>query len=738
MPTNISLYPHIKQVKSTETIPIDIFLENIRGGLWQDMVLPIRAMKNKKDRQLAKLKVPLVTISGIFPIREDKECKLHSGFIAIDIDDLFGQSEQVKTLLSADPFIYACFNSISGTGLCCLFRIEAEKHREAFAGIASYLIGKYQLIVDPTSVNPSRARYVSFDPHIFINVDALTFKKYLPKEKKRKAAPTIFVQHEFDAIVKAMVDRNVSCVDDYRDWLKISFGLADNFGENGRHYFHSLSACSHKYDAEMCDKQYNHALNRVGKEPGGLKITVATIYYFAKQDGIPIYSETTRKVAAAASTLKKSGLDKKSIIANLEKFDNIAPTDSREIVEQAFDSTQSFDEDESIVNGVLTYLRHTFTLRHNEVTDRVENNGSVITNRKLNSMFIDCKKVFDPLTFQLFKQCVFSEYTPTYNPFMEWWEENKELPYNREIDRLWECFQTDDMEKLKEFGTRWLVGIISSIHWVHSPLLLVLCGEKHGTGKTQTFRRLLPREWRTPVDYYAESKLDSGKDSEIMMCRKLLIMDDEFDGKNKIEQRKLKAQSDKETISERVPYGEVSEDMRRLAVMCGTSQTLNILNDPTGNRRIIPVEVITVNHEDFNAIDKAALFAQLFRMYYTGFKWEVTGAEMERLNTKTDQFIDASLEFDLINKYYELPNRVQDGNPYTMTDIKQKIEAISGQKLNKNRIGQELKSIGFRKELKRVNGSPTLVYYCTEKIIGGLSSAVGSFKDLIEKDELPF
>lgn len=108
-----------------------------------------------------------------------------------------------------------------------------------------------------------------------------------------------------------MVQQGVSCVEDYRDWRDIGFGLADQFGEAGRTYFHSLSSVSVKYDPTICDKQYTQSLQRNGR-PGN-KITIATIYWHAKQAGINTTSERTKKIATATNTMKRSGLDVKTI-----------------------------------------------------------------------------------------------------------------------------------------------------------------------------------------------------------------------------------------------------------------------------------------------------------------------------------------------------------------------------------------------------------------------------------------
>ncbi len=98
--------------------------------------------------------------------------------------------------------------------------------------------------------------------------------------------------------------------------------------------------------------------------------------------------------------------------------------------------------------------------------------------------------------------------------------------------------------------------------------MLVLCGPRQGTGKTEFFRRILPPEL---IRYYAESKLDAGKDDEILMTQKLLIMDDEMGGKNKKEDKRLKELISKQTFSLREPYGRHNVELNRISVLCGTT-----------------------------------------------------------------------------------------------------------------------------------------------------------------------
>jgi len=100
----------------------------------------------------------------------------------MDIDKLGNEVNGTLQLLQQDVYCYSAFTSISGTGVCALFKIDSERHADAFLGIADYLLKKYQIIVDPSGKDTCRPRFISFDPELFINDRALLFKKYLPKD----------------------------------------------------------------------------------------------------------------------------------------------------------------------------------------------------------------------------------------------------------------------------------------------------------------------------------------------------------------------------------------------------------------------------------------------------------------------------------------------------------------------------------------------------------------------------
>lgn len=256
--TLISQYDNIWEIKNGREMPLDLFFEYIKDGKWQDIVIPIRAIKDDKERSEAKKKALCVTLSGRFDERADNKIIAHSGFIGMDVDDV--DPEEYKARICNDKYVYAAFASISGRGLCIVFKISGEKHREAFAGLSEYLYSNYNITCDPSSVNPSRARFISFDPHIFINEGAQKFANYPKAKAPKKIEKIVFAQNDFEEIIKEIQYKTINICENYQDWLRIGFALCDKFGEDGRAYFHVVSQFSSKYDVGQCDKQYTNCL----------------------------------------------------------------------------------------------------------------------------------------------------------------------------------------------------------------------------------------------------------------------------------------------------------------------------------------------------------------------------------------------------------------------------------------------------------------------------------------------
>ena len=700
----ISSYKNVHDKQDID-IEIDSFLEGVQSGRWQDIALEVRNAPTKEIRDLKKKTAPLVTPSGSFSERKVDSLRKHSGFIAIDIDNL-DDPAAVKERIGANPYFYSAFISISGNGLCLIIKIDGTRHLDAFNGIAAYLYNEYQLIVDQSGKDVSRARFVSYDPALILNTKSATFKKYLPKKKEPKHPKVMFIKTDFDAMIKQMDDKGLNLCEDYSDWVRICYALVSEMQEEGRDHFHTLSSHSSKYNSLDCDSQFDACLKN-HNETKAKKSSIGTIYFHAKQNGIDVYSEHTKAIARYATSQKAAGLSKEAIIETLEKQGGYSPEDSKEIVEQIVSKDIKFKSD-SVSTDIAAFV-NTYDLRKNSITRNIELSGRPIDDSDINSIFLDSKAVFKESSKDLVTSILFSNRISTYNPLHEFFEQDLFQPINYKYPNLDLLIRSvkSDTPNYDMYITRWLISAVASAYGIHSPLVLIFSGQKQGTGKTHWFRYLLPKELRY---LFAESKMDAGKDDEILMCKKWFILDDEYGGKSKKEDKRLKELTSKEFINVREPYGRVSLDLRRLSVFCGTTNETQILNDSTGNRRQIPIHILDIDHDLYNQCDKAALWRELYFMFQDGVQYTILKEDIEKLNAATEMFKLSTPEEDLIHK--KLQPGTTSGEWMSLTEIQQYLMLETKfNYLNTHRIGTMLSLLGFVKDRKTMGGSKITMYY---------------------------
>lgn len=518
---NISIYKKASDIKSTDIIDFEMLLDNIRDGIYWEHVAKVRNAKTKDEKTALKKLLPMVTMSGTFASRRDDAIIEHSGFIVIDIDNV--DPMDTKSIICADDYVYAAFESVSGQGLAVIFKIDGKRHRDAFQAISEYLVNKYSIVVDPTGINVSRGRFVSHDPHIYINKKSEKWKTYIPKKNVTKVVEKqiIFVKSDFDAIVSEVSKRKIDLAGCYLDWLRIGFALADKFGEDGRSYWEIISQYRLGEQAKtqaLINKQYDACLKAKGHG-----ITIASFYFFAKRAGIETYSIQTKEIIKIAQPQKRTaGMSDADIIENLKEHSSFDHESIEEIVPQV--SADTYQDDISLIELTENEIKSVWNIRRNVITRALEfeNNQKQWVRLEvidLNTIFLVIKKSLDKLSYDLFERILMSRAISDYNPFLEFFEKYKHLKPSGCIERLSNTITSEfglSGEDRAYFIKKWFVGMISSCHGVHSPLMKVLTGEVQNTGKTQYFRRLLPDELKM---YYAESKLDAGKDDEILMTQ---------------------------------------------------------------------------------------------------------------------------------------------------------------------------------------------------------------------------
>jgi len=126
----------------------------------------------KEKRKFKANNFDYVTFSGIFKKRSDKELKKHSSLITIDFDHL-ENLQLVKEQLLQDEYFETemLFTSPSGDGLKWIIKIDLSNatHQDYFIAITNYLKQTYNLEVDQSGKDVSRACFLSYDPDAFLH-----------------------------------------------------------------------------------------------------------------------------------------------------------------------------------------------------------------------------------------------------------------------------------------------------------------------------------------------------------------------------------------------------------------------------------------------------------------------------------------------------------------------------------------------------------------------------------------
>lgn len=714
---DFSVFSTCKTNKPDSILSIESYVENIRTGIWQDQVLDYRARRIGKDN------IKAITASGRFDSKRSADNLVkHSGYIAIDIDQKDNSDTDLlkaREYLYADPYVSVGHVSLGGFGLVLFIKIEPKKHSDSFAAIESYLLDTYKIICDKSCKDVSRLRFVSYDEDIYYNKSAKTWDLFTNKE--RQEPPNYNHVHRsdnIDFIIDQIKQRRIDITDSYSDWIKIGFALASEYGELGRTYFHEISQFHPKYSVQNTDKQFNNCLKT------GKNVNISSLYWIAKVNGLSTKTEKVQKIEGFAKLQrelvaagKQSVKQAKKTTQDYLKAEGIKCKESEQIIEQVFNMSDAEVNSDPVPIDiqVINYLK-TLNLKHNQVTRRVEIKGEDITDRDLNSIYLDCREIFKKGKFprEFIGNILDSNRIPSYHPFIDFFDKYKDYPRTGELIKLYECFYLSDEYDsdtalfILSLIEKWLISIVAAMNGTYSLLILVLVG-KQATGKTNFFRHLLPAELEKK--YYAESKLDKGTDDELLLSQKLLIVDDEFAGKSKKEAHKLKDLSSKDKITARKSYGRYAEDYKRYAVLGGTSNDSDIINDPTGNRRVIPVHI---NYFDFvkfrEKVDKIGLFLELFDLWKeVKDGWMLTKEDINRLSTYGEYFSENSIEEDSIHKYFEKAKKTDiNARFFTTTEMVNYCELrLAKQKIGIKRFAQMLHKCGF----ERVKKGQSYGYY---------------------------
>jgi len=241
MQEQVTLFKNITSTQEPHHSSLKTALERIKTGKSRSLIEKVRGIHsvdqhgNPVPDKTAKKELPVVLFSGKFDYRADEGLVEHNRLVILDFDDV--AVDQLKPQIAQDKYTYACWISPSGNGLKVLVKIkDPSHHRDHYRAILSYFEREYDVDVDSTSINESRACYESWDEDLVYNESAEVFTGMVSvreeREKLAVVAPTKGTDYNKVAIIVSMI-RRAPEGEKHRELIKAAY-LAGGYIAAGR------------------------------------------------------------------------------------------------------------------------------------------------------------------------------------------------------------------------------------------------------------------------------------------------------------------------------------------------------------------------------------------------------------------------------------------------------------------------------------------------------------------------
>jgi len=698
---NISLFKNAKDssVPIGETTVSD-FLNKVKYGEWKTLIDNIRAEQNEDVRKELKNKLTGITASGLFANRNANNLKEHSGFICMDFDKVPELEENIEKIKS-DPYSYAVAKSASGNGFFTFVKINPKKHKECFDWLASYYYSNFGLKIDKAPQSTASLRFASYDPDLYLNEKSLKSRAQPKVKAKIKTIPLTLGNDDFGKMVNQVLEIGSDLTADYKDWCNIGFALASEFQESGREYFHSLSSMNENYNSIIANKQYDECLKE-----RGTGITIGTLYWMMKGCGVE-FPKMEREPILFAAKRNKDGASEEDIKEGLKELYGKTESQAEAIIKTSEDINLSElgETQGEVLDTLFDWLILNYDLKRNEITRKIIANGKLLSDEFLRTICFEAKKAFSSkhVNSKAVEEIVFSSSIPMHNPVKVFFDENKDRVTSGELQRIVDCVKAKDDIQKEIYIKLWLTGIIAAAMEGHAMRTVLSFMSKQSTGKTHWFKNLFPSELS---EYVASSKLNKGKDDELLMTEKLMIYKDENTGASQSTTDNFKELVSSTEFDLRAPYGRMNQTYKRLAVIGLTSNWFDIMNDPTGNTRLLPIEVESIDFKMQNSVDRISLFVEMYREWESGAPFELDENQVKHLASLSEDYQDIDPAKELLQKYFSEPNEEEyNGSSswvcnMTLTDMRIHITNLTGERIDKKNFNLYVNDMFKNQEYK--------------------------------------
>ena len=318
-----------------------------------------------------------------------------------------------------------------------------------------------------------------------------------------------------------------------------------------------------------------------------------------------------------------------------------------------------------------------------------------------------------------------SSFSPRINPIQEYFKNlpsvdiSSNSPFSlKAIPDLASCVVVRNSDKWLPYLTKWLVAVVANAmddRECRNHTCLVLTGEQ-GKFKTTFLDLLCPPALH---GYSYTGKIyPQEKDTLTYIGQNLIInIDDQLKALNKRDENELKNLITCPMVKYRMPYDKYVEEHPHLASFVASVNGNDFLTDPTGSRRFLPFEVLSIDIERAKTISMDNVYAEAKALLKSGFRYWFDDDEIAELYRESEDFQVQTAEMEVLLRCFEKPTEDESYSLMTTTEILTYLGVYTHQPLVAKRMGEALKKAGYIKVSKRRNGSSPIYVYKIRKIL---------------------
>ena len=286
------------------------------------------------------------------------------------------------------------------------------------------------------------------------------------------------------------------------------------------------------------------------------------------------------------------------------------------------------------------------------------------------------------------------------------------------IPDLASCVVVRNSDKWLPYLIKWLVAVVANAmddRECRNHTCLVLTGEQ-GKFKTTFLDLLCPPKLH---GYSYTGKIyPQEKDTLTYIGQNLIVnIDDQLKALNKRDENELKNLITCPMVKYRMPYDKYVEEYPHLANFVASVNGNDFLTDPTGSRRFLPFEVLSIDIERAKAISMDNVYAEAKALLKSGFRYWFDDDEIAELYRESEDFQVQTAEMELLLRCFEKPTENESYSLMTTTEILTYLGIYTHQPLVAKRMGEALKKAGYIKVSKRRNGGSPIYVYKIRKIL---------------------